>query len=326
MATQTTYYEFNKPAGSDLVNPLVDNNPNWDKADAALHGLSINSIGTAVEVITLGVHALTRINQPDAKFFTFIATGDFDAGETFTLDGVAITAALPDGSSLGSDCYVTGACVLVGLNADNTLATFYLPSTGATAPDSLRLGGELPSYYATAAALANAVQSITDLNNLMGNTSISSIGDGTATGAISAINADLVDGIGGTDENFRFGTDGSGNYGYIKKVEGADTFFPFSNSKLPTNYTMLIQRRGTVTIDASLYSSFLVFQAQGEGNSNTPRHITYKGMHIYSHDDFIGKTIPVNYGTYQFTITSTDTKITLTGGTGENEPVIVGMS
>ena len=193
MATQTTYYEFNKPAGSDLVNPLVDNNPNWDKADAALHGLSINSIGTAVEVITLGVHALTRINQPDAKFFTFIATGDFDAGETFTLDGVAITAALPDGSSLGSDCYVTGACVLVGLNADNTLATFYLPSTGATAPDSLRLGGELPSYYATAAALANAVQSITDLNNLMGNTSISSIGDGTATGAISAINADLTD-------------------------------------------------------------------------------------------------------------------------------------
>lgn len=193
MATQTTYYEFNKPAGSDLVNPLVDNNPNWDKADAALHGLSINSIGTAVEVITLGVHALTRINQPDAKFFTFIATGDFDAGETFTLDGVAINAALPDGSSLGSDCYVTGACVLVGLNADNTLATFYLPSTGATAPDSLRLGGELPSYYATAAALANAVQSITDLDNIMGNTSISGIGDGTATGAISAINADLTE-------------------------------------------------------------------------------------------------------------------------------------
>ncbi|MBR2557643.1 MAG: hypothetical protein IKE95_04660, partial [Methanobrevibacter sp.] len=193
MATQTTYYEFNKPAGNDLVNPLVDTNPNWDKADAALHGLSINSIGTAVEVITLGVHALTRINQPDAKFFTFIATGDFDAGETFTLDGVAITAALPDGSALESDCYVTGACVLVGLNADNTLATFFLPSTGATAPDSERLGGELPAYYATAAALANAVQTLTDLNNLMGNTSIASIGDGTATGAISALNSDLVE-------------------------------------------------------------------------------------------------------------------------------------
>lgn len=193
MATQTTYYDFNKPAGSDLVNPLVDNNPNWDKADAALHGLSVNSIGTAVEVITLGVHALTRIAQPDAKFFVFIATGDFDAGETFTLDGVAINAALPDGSALGSDCYVTGACVLVGLNADNTLATFFLPSTGAIAPDSLKLGGELPAYYATATALANAVQTLTDLNNLMGNTSIAAIGDGTATGAISALNNDLIE-------------------------------------------------------------------------------------------------------------------------------------
>lgn len=192
MATQTTYYEFNKPSGSDLVNPLVDNNPNWDKADAALHGLSVNSIGTAVEVITLGVHALTRIAQPDAKFFVFIATGDFDAGETFTLDGVAINAALPDGSALGADCYVTGACVLVGLNADNTLATFFLPSTGATAPDSERLGGELPAYYATASALANAVQTLTDLNNLMGNTSIAAIGDGTATGAISALNSVLI--------------------------------------------------------------------------------------------------------------------------------------
>ena len=149
MASQTTYYEFNKPAGSDLVNPLVDQIPNWDKADNALHGLSVNSIGTATEVVALGVHALTRVHQPDAKFIQFIATGDYDAGETFTLDGVAIAAAYPDGSPLAEDAYVTGATVLIGLNADNSVATFYLSKTGGTAPDSLRLGGELPAYYAT---------------------------------------------------------------------------------------------------------------------------------------------------------------------------------
>lgn len=149
MASQTTYYEFNKPTGDDLVNPLIDQIPNWDIADNALHGLSVNSIGTATEVVALGVHALTRVHQTDAKFIQFIATGDYDAGETFTLDGVAIAAAYPDGSPLVQDAYVTGATVLIGLNADNSVATFYLSKTGGTAPDSLRLGGELPAYYAS---------------------------------------------------------------------------------------------------------------------------------------------------------------------------------
>lgn len=151
MATQTTYYNFNKPAGTDLVNPLTDTIPNWDLADAALHGLSEASIGTATEVVALGVHALTRVNNPDAKFFQFIATGDYDSGETFTVDGIAITAAAPDGSALATDCYVTGSVVLCSLNADDTLLTLYVPASasGGTAADSERLGGELPAYYSS---------------------------------------------------------------------------------------------------------------------------------------------------------------------------------
>lgn len=163
MATQTTYYNFNKPAGTDLVNPLTDTIPNWDLADAALHGLSIASIGTATEVVTLGVHALTRVNNPDAKFFQFIATGDYDAGETFTVDGVAIAAAAPDGSALATDCYVTGSVVLCSLNVDNTLLTLYVPASasGGTAADSERLGGELPAYYASK-AYADSIKSTSD--------------------------------------------------------------------------------------------------------------------------------------------------------------------
>lgn len=151
MATQTTYYNFNKPAGADLVNPLTDTIPNWDLADAALHGLSVASIGTATEVVALGVHALTRVDNPDSKFFQFVATGDYDAEETFTVDGVAITAAAPDGSALATDCYVTGSVVLCSLNADDTLLTLYVPvsASGGTAADSERLGGELPAYYAS---------------------------------------------------------------------------------------------------------------------------------------------------------------------------------
>lgn len=163
MATQTTYYNFNKPAGTDLVNPLTDTIPNWDLADAALHGLSVASIGTATEVVTLGVHALTRVNNPDAKFFQFIATGDYDAEETFTVDGVAIAAAAPDGSALATDCYVTGSVVLCSLNADDTLLTLYVPASasGGTAADSDRLGGELPAYYSSK-TYADGIKSTAD--------------------------------------------------------------------------------------------------------------------------------------------------------------------
>lgn len=47
--------------------------------------------------------------------------------------------------------------------------------------------------------------------------------------ANSVVSNCLLDGIGNTNEKFRFGTDGQGNYGYIKEVEGADTFFPFKS-------------------------------------------------------------------------------------------------
>ena len=162
MATQTTYYNFNKPAGTDLVNPLTDQIPNWDIADSALHGLSVNSIGTAVEVITGTVHALTRTGQTDAKFIQFIASGDYDSGDTFTLDGIAINATYPDGTSLETDAYATGATVLIGLNADDSTATFYLSKAGSgVAADSERLGGELPQFYSSK-SYADGIKSTAD--------------------------------------------------------------------------------------------------------------------------------------------------------------------
>ena len=150
MATQTTYYDLIKVEGTDLVNPLTQLNPNMDAIDAAIHELSVNAIGTAVEVITGTVHALTRVNQTDAKFIQFIASGDYDTGDTFTLDGVAINATYPDGTSLETDAYATGATVLIGLNADDSTATFYLSKAGSgIATDSERLGGELPTFYSS---------------------------------------------------------------------------------------------------------------------------------------------------------------------------------
>lgn len=191
--TQTTYYEFNKPEGTDLVNPLVDTNPNWDKLDNDLHEFNERSIANCTEVVTLGVHAISRLDTT-SKFLKWIATANFTAGETFTVDGLVVAASTPAGATLATGAYVTGSVVLACLNADNTAMTIFVSGTNV-ATDSERLGGELPSYYGTAADVADNTTDITNLQNQVGNTSIVGIGDGTVTGAISALNNDLTDKI-----------------------------------------------------------------------------------------------------------------------------------
>jgi hypothetical protein len=187
--TQTTYYEFNKPEGSDLVNPLVDTNPNWDALDADLHELNERSIANCTEVVSLGVHTISRLDTT-AKFLKWIATANFTAGETFTVDGLPVAASTPAGATLATNAYVTGSVVLACLNADNTAMTIFVSGT-TVASDAERLGGELPSYYGTASDVADNATDITNLQNQVGNTSIVGIGDGTCTGAIDALNTDL---------------------------------------------------------------------------------------------------------------------------------------
>lgn len=189
--TQTTYYEFNKPEGTDLVNPLLDTNPNWDALDADLHEFNERSIANCTEVVALGVHTISRLDTT-AKFLKWIATANYTAGETFTVDGLPVAATTPAGATLATNAYVTGSVVLACLNADKTAMTIFVSGT-TVASDAERLGGELPSYYATQSDMSDAESDILNLQNQMGNTSIVGIGDGTATGAISALNADLAE-------------------------------------------------------------------------------------------------------------------------------------
>lgn len=188
---QTTYYEFNKPEGTDLVNPLVDTNPNWDALDADLHEFNERSIANCTEVVALGVHTISRLDTT-AKFLKWIATANYTAGETFTVDGLPVAATTPAGATLATGAYVTGSVVLACLNVDNTAMTIFVSGT-TVAFDAERLGGELPSYYGTASDVSDNATDITNLQNQVGNTSLVGIGDGTCTGAIDAINADLDD-------------------------------------------------------------------------------------------------------------------------------------
>lgn len=144
----TPNYEFNVPVGSDIVNLLTQNNPNWSNLDTILKTISNTGVGTATELKTGTVHSLTR-SDTDRKVFTFVATTNFVAGETFLLDGEQVTALTASGEQLSTGCYVIGSNVLVSVH--DTLLTFYVPES--TAKDAQRLGGELPSHYATEADL-----------------------------------------------------------------------------------------------------------------------------------------------------------------------------
>lgn len=189
--SQTTYYELNKPTGSDLVNLLTDTFPNWDIVDNALHELDTRSIANATEVVSLGVHAISRLNT-NTKFIKWIATANFTAGDTFTVDGDVVAASTPGGATLGTNAYVTGAVVVACLNADDSAMTVYVTGV-AVADDANKLGGELPAYYATQSDMSDAQTDIGNIKALDGTTSIVGIGDGTLTGAISALNNDLTD-------------------------------------------------------------------------------------------------------------------------------------
>lgn len=116
--TNTTYYNLNIVEGPDIVNPLIVDNPNYEKIDEAMHDNAVAGVTLATEIANATVHAITRENSECAAI-RFIATSNWKAGDTVTVDGVPVTALLPSGETLPDGAYVINAnvlCVLTGTN------------------------------------------------------------------------------------------------------------------------------------------------------------------------------------------------------------------
>lgn len=146
MPTTTTYFKLKKPVGDDLYNHLTIDNPNMDAIDTAMHNNQQAAICTATHSKVGTVHTLTR-QGGKSPMFRFVATAAFAAGDTFTVDGQAVTATLPDGSSLSAGAFVINAnvlCCLVG-----TQMTVYTVA-GAGSLDAATLDGHPASYFAVA--------------------------------------------------------------------------------------------------------------------------------------------------------------------------------
>ena len=176
----TTNYGLKQYEGSDEFNPLDVDVYNMGAIDTAMHDNALNSIPEATHVLAGTVHTIVRSN-PDARFFSFVATSDFTFGDTFTVDGIAYTGKTTSGEVLQTDAFVEDATVICSL--DGSDFTLNVNNSGV-APDSERLGGELPSHYATQSDMTQAQNDIAD--NAGDIADINTALTGIITGTLSA--------------------------------------------------------------------------------------------------------------------------------------------
>lgn len=172
--TTTTYYNMNIVEGTDIVNPLTVDNPNYEKIDKVMHDNAVSGVTLATEIANATVHAITRENS-ECAVIRFIATSIWKAGDTVTVDGVPVTALLPSGETLPEGAYVINTnvlCILTGTNltiyaerknTENANAIAYNNTT--VAAELTKLNSEIDSLlkverYELSFEFSNSIESI----------------------------------------------------------------------------------------------------------------------------------------------------------------------
>lgn len=149
--------------GSDIVNPLVQDVQNYETIDEQMFKNQNAGVQNATELKNGTVHAITRI-VPDAQFITFTATSNYTAGDTFTVDGIQVSALTVGGETLPTGAYVINSQVLCVLKG--TLLTVY--GVGSKVADnSLALNGHPDTYFGTKEDVDNAIDTANAANELV---------------------------------------------------------------------------------------------------------------------------------------------------------------
>lgn len=125
----TTNYGLNIVEGTDIVNPLTQFNPNFTQIDSIMKDNADASIDHATCIKTGAVHAVTRTN-PGASVFRFTATGNWNAGDTMTVDGTLVSVYVSDGTAPAAGCFIINSEVLASIQG--TRVTLYVNSGDAS--------------------------------------------------------------------------------------------------------------------------------------------------------------------------------------------------
>lgn len=136
---KTTNYDLDITEGTDIANVPISQAPNIRKIDEVMKTNESNGFSPATEVLSGTVHNLTR-SFPAAGMIRWIAAAPYAAGDTFTVDGVAVTARTVRGENLPSGAYIVGQCVQAFVDGKN-MTVF------ADSGNALMLENKLPSDF-----------------------------------------------------------------------------------------------------------------------------------------------------------------------------------
>ena len=186
----TDNFDLKLYEGEDLFNPLVVENVNAQTIDAQMKKNENHTVGDATELVSGTVHALTRLT-PDTPMLRFTATSRFTAGDTFTVDGVQVSALTVSGEQLPDGAYIIGSEVLAYLKG--TLLTFFTSQgTVATAHNALKLGGNTPEYYATSVEVQQAQDTATAAGNLVNEVNDNLVPETITTQPVNGMTTTLI--------------------------------------------------------------------------------------------------------------------------------------
>lgn len=111
----TPNYGYTIPVSTDIVNLLTQCYPNFTAIDTDLKAISDAAVTVAVETKVGTVHNLVR-SDTDRNVIRFVATSNYAAGDTFTVDGNAVTATTPAGTSIPAGGFVINSSVFAILD------------------------------------------------------------------------------------------------------------------------------------------------------------------------------------------------------------------
>ena len=111
----TNHFNLMLPEGTDVVNPLVQQNPNFSDIDTIMFGLKQTVVGSATELTAGTVHTITRANT-DSNIIRFTATSNWTAGDSMVIDSTPVSVYLSDGTTPGTGAYIINTEVIAILS------------------------------------------------------------------------------------------------------------------------------------------------------------------------------------------------------------------
>ena len=193
----TTNYGFSIAEGSDSVNLLTQLYPNFTSLDGILLPIQNNGTTPATHTKAGTVHQLVRTTT-GCSVLRFVATGNYNAGDTFTVDGASVTATSCNGQSLPAGAFVINQSVMAILNG----AVLTVLAGGSSISDASDVSYDNSVSGLTATNVQNAIDEVYgdiptsfDADDVTYDNSVSGL---TATDVQTAID-ELAGGSGGSN-------------------------------------------------------------------------------------------------------------------------------